>query len=291
MFVFRSIIRGEIATPRDVSSIVTASNQRKVWFRMASPSIPLKRCTKCGQEKPETHEFFSYHKMGRNGLWPTCRECNKKPSKREVLPPGQKRCTRCKEVFPADEIHFRYRKSHNALFSKCRQCEHLRDAELRHENAEQIQASQLRYIQNHPDRVKATKVKWDKANTDQRSIYAKQRYVENRDELLAKCREWQIANPEKRKARNQKRRSLRHNAEGTHTSDQIRELYQEQNGLCAYCGVRIMWGIPYDVHLDHVTPLSRGGSNWIDNILLCCQPCNLSKSKRMLDEWMRVRGW
>ena len=37
--------------------------------------------------------------------------------------------------------------------------------------------------------------------------------------------------------------------------------------------------------VDHIVPLSRGGSNDPDNLTACCIPCNSSKSDRLLSEW------
>lgn len=35
----------------------------------------FKRCSKCGELKPGTNEFFSKHKLGKNGLRPHCKAC------------------------------------------------------------------------------------------------------------------------------------------------------------------------------------------------------------------------
>ena len=37
----------------------------------------LKKCTKCGQEKPATNEYFSKQKGGKNGLSSSCKQCYK----------------------------------------------------------------------------------------------------------------------------------------------------------------------------------------------------------------------
>jgi 5-methylcytosine-specific restriction endonuclease McrA len=43
---------------------------------MSDSTTPLKRCTQCGSEFPETTEYFNKHKEGRNGLRPNCRICS-----------------------------------------------------------------------------------------------------------------------------------------------------------------------------------------------------------------------
>jgi 5-methylcytosine-specific restriction endonuclease McrA len=72
----------------------------------------------------------------------------------------------------------------------------------------------------------------------------------------------------------QRRRARKRAAEGSHTVDELKALFQRQRGKCAYCGVSIRNGY----HIDHVIPLARGGSNWIANIALACAKCNLTKS-------------
>ena len=49
---------------------------------------------------------------------------------------------------------------------------------------------------------------------------------------------------------------------------------------CAYCGTR-----PTRLDPDHVVPVSRGGANYIGNLLPACPPCNSSKRDLTLDEW------
>jgi 5-methylcytosine-specific restriction endonuclease McrA len=56
-------------------------------------------------------------------------------------------------------------------------------------------------------------------------------------------------------------------------------LLKRFNGLCAYCGKNKA------DHRDHVTPISKGGTDAIGNILPACAPCNLSKGSLLLIEW------
>lgn len=52
-------------------------------------------------------------------------------------------------------------------------------------------------------------------------------------------------------------------------------------GECVYC-FRV--GTTH----DHVIPLSRGGSDTPDNIVIACHSCNASKGPRTPDEWRQA---
>jgi len=52
---------------------------------------------------------------------------------------------------------------------------------------------------------------------------------------------------------------------------------------CAYCGALAE-------HLDHIEPLSRGGSDVEANIVPACAGCNLSKGAKTLAEWALTFG-
>jgi len=78
-------------------------------------------------------------------------------------------------------------------------------------------------------------------------------------------------------AKNQERRDY---SVGELSSGIRKELHDKQNGLCNGCGCELK-----NPHLDHVIPLSRGGTNTDDNVQLLCAPCNLSKGSKTMEEW------
>ena len=51
---------------------------------------------------------------------------------------------------------------------------------------------------------------------------------------------------------------------------------------CAYCGVKLS---RYTATIDHVIPLSRGGTDFKWNLVWCCKKCNQSKGSKLLSEW------
>lgn len=58
------------------------------------------------------------------------------------------------------------------------------------------------------------------------------------------------------------------------------QILRRDGHVCSYCGVtEAQWCV------DHIIPLSRGGTNDPDNLVACCFPCNSSKSDKLLEEW------
>ena len=73
------------------------------------------------------------------------------------------------------------------------------------------------------------------------------------------------------------------------TVDQWRELKAHYGGSCAYCG-RVPSGIRRDILvLEHIEPISRGGSHSRDNVVPACNRCNVRKGDLLLLEWICVR--
>lgn len=137
----------------------------------------------------------------------------------------------------------------------------------RETNKEKIAASSKAWKQANPDKVRASVRKWHKAHPE---------WLKN----------WRKANPEAYRAQVQTRKALMASAEGRHTAKELRALLEQQNWRCGYCRVSIRK--KYSV--DHIQPLSRGGSNWITNIQLLCQSCNSAKQDSDPIEYARRIG-
>lgn len=83
----------------------------------------------------------------------------------------------------------------------------------------------------------------------------------------------------------QNRRAKIKQVGGTFTAKDIMDLHIEQDGYCNGCW-ELLEILGY--HIDHVIPISKGGSNWPDNLQLLCPTCNLEKSAKMPEEWEKI---
>jgi len=76
---------------------------------------------------------------------------------------------------------------------------------------------------------------------------------------------------------------------GHHSEKEIEALYKLQKGECYYCGNKLgKLGIKKAFDKDHIKPLAMGGTNWLSNIALSCQPCNNKKHSKSEKEFWQV---
>jgi 5-methylcytosine-specific restriction endonuclease McrA len=94
-------------------------------------------------------------------------------------------------------------------------------------------------------------------------------------------RQWWIDHPEEYiiKRNNRRVKTLLTPKELRITVKQWRELLEEYNYKCAYCGKEIK------LSMDHIKTLSRGGLNTKENMVPACRHCNCSKGTKTCEEW------
>ena len=51
---------------------------------------------------------------------------------------------------------------------------------------------------------------------------------------------------------------------------------------CAYCGKLLS---THTATIDHIVPLSKGGTYDPDNLCWCCKKCNSAKGSKLYNEW------
>lgn len=106
--------------------------------------------------------------------------------------------------------------------------------------------------------------------------------------MRKRSKEHDQANPDKVRARADKR----HQQAGKFKpSDALKtQLAVEQKGCCALCCKPIDKGSLFDatqVQVEHLTPVSRGGTNDESNLVIACRTCNQEKAgKTMREYWL-----
>ena len=69
------------------------------------------------------------------------------------------------------------------------------------------------------------------------------------------------------------------------TSDELFGLIERQDYKCALSGIEIT---PKTAALDHITPISKGGTNQIDNLQWLDRKVNKAKSTMMQDDFIKL---
>ena len=197
---------------------------------------------------------------------------------------------------PCDNGHIDRRRSVNAI---CKSCEYEKTKRWRAANHAHVRAHANTYrLQNNERFREQERARY--AKNPQKFIEKQQRfYAENGEEIRARrkayhyetymnpevrrkaserAKQWVLDNPERAKTsrRNAKVKRRNLDTQGSHTSEDINEIFKAQKGKCAYC--RIAMHDKYTV--DHITSLAKGGTNDRRNIQLTCMPCNREKWAR-----------
>ncbi len=82
--------------------------------------------------------------------------------------------------------------------------------------------------------------------------------------------------PYVRLSRNQKKRKM--------TAGKRRQIMERDNYLCVLCGTG------EELTLDHILPLSEGGTNGNSNLRVLCHACNQRERRTRLDG-RQALGW
>jgi 5-methylcytosine-specific restriction endonuclease McrA len=161
-----------------------------------------------------------------------------------------------------------------------------------------------RYRQRYPERCKAAQKRSVLKNPEPSRAAARRQYHRRPEYYAKKLKAWEAAHPEaaktgrarrskrwaekhpeRMKANRQTRRARLAGAAGKHTEADLKKQLNGQSQRCFYCRALLNNGY----HVDHKTPLARGGGNGPDNLVCACAACNHSKGARTAEEFISKR--
>lgn len=116
-----------------------------------------------------------------------------------------------------------------------------------------------------------------KNNKERISSRSRKYHLKHKERILSRVKEWSKNNKDKVRTikQNYKHKRRVKESTGVKTSDLV-EWKNKESKVCYWCGV----SCESDYHVDHYEPLSKGGSHDIDNLVISCPKCNLSKSSK-----------
>ncbi len=170
-------------------------------------------------------------------------------------------------------------------------------------NADKIRASNKAYRRANPDKVAAAQKAYRAANSAKvkvwRKAWRKAYFEANPEKRNAQNKAWQKANPKKEKARkkawrdanpekcremDRKHRALKHKTQVEPVNEKI--VFMRDGWICQICHKRVNKSLKHphlmSPSLDHIIPLSQGGSHTYANVQLTHLRCNLSKQDNVL---------
>lgn len=234
-------------------------------------SIPQRECSRCKQKFPATLEYFYETKNTKLGLSARCKQCVIDATKeRRLANPDYAKEDYWRDV---ERSRNRGRKYYWDDPDKSRRLK--RESSARHPETRE------KYEADNADKIAAAKREWRKNNPDKVKKHKSESQKRNRPSANIRSKRYRDAHPEQGRVRVMIRIARKRNAEGSFTKSDIDTLHKTQKGLCWWCGKKLNG----KYHIDHRVALSRGGSNWPNNLCLACEHCNLSKNNKLPHEW------
>lgn len=159
-----------------------------------------------------------------------------------------------------------------ALYHKEHREEFLsRARKWRMDNRERSNQYSNDWVERNPEERKRIQVSWRRRNPEKVRIYRLLDYDRHPETYREAKRRYRNRYRDKHVAWWRAARARRGNALGSFTTAEWQLLVALFDNRCGYCwkGVKL--------EADHVVPLSKGGTNFIENILPACRSCNARK--------------
>ena len=164
---------------------------------------------------------------------------------------------------------------------QCKVCRNLGNKDYHAKDPER----QQRYYRNTIDLRRAYNRAYYEANRERIQAQVAAYREANAEKTRAAVRRWNRQNKEAKGEHHRRRRANTVAAEGTHSAAEVWTLAEAQEWLCAYCETPLFG----EYHVDHMQPLSRGGSDDWSNLAISCAKCNLSKGNKTAEEFVNAR--
>jgi 5-methylcytosine-specific restriction endonuclease McrA len=208
----------------------------------------------------------------------------------------QKVCSRC-GLAKDQSAYSRNQANSDGLAYYCKPCQSEYYREWRVRNAEKLKSYNKEWYQVNKEPVKQyrrihrerdlqVRKVWLKANPDKKIEYDRRYARRHPDAMKQYLRAWNKAHPESMLVQKHRRRARKAQNGGKYTRREWLALCAEYDNRCLCCG-RQAPGIRLQV--DHVIPISRGGTNDISNIQPLCAECNRVKFTDSTD-YRRPKG-
>ena len=185
-----------------------------------------------------------------------------------------------------ENFHVDNRKK-DGLRSRCKMCELEKAAKYRESKRELLACKQRAYYDKSGDIQRKASNNWKSKNKEHVSNYMSKWHKSNRDNRLEYHKQYSKDNPESVIERSRKRRAIIYSLDEHFTEKQFIEKFNSMGNKCYYCDIELSEKI---VTRDHYIPITKGGTDTIENIVPCCSSCNSRKYNTMPNEFILKFG-
>jgi 5-methylcytosine-specific restriction endonuclease McrA len=155
-----------------------------------------------------------------------------------------------------------------------------RTREWREANHEYYLKALMEWRQANSERARSCVTEWHKANPEKRREHCATWRKAHAEEIKVSKLEWHKRDPNRARMYQQARRAKKAANGGSFTTAEWQSLKQRYEFRCLCCS-RTEPDI--ELTMDHIVPVTQGGSNDISNIQPLCLTCNLSKGTKTRD--------
>jgi len=194
----------------------------------------------------------------------------------ELVLETTKTCRICKVAKPLNDFQ-RRSESADGYRNDCRDCRAIYYSEWRKKHLEEQRQISREYAANHREKSRARANHWRINNPSQKHAANLQWARKNRDKAVLSNLNWRRRNPEKGIVYANARRAREADADGSFDAEEWRVFLQAFGGKCVCCGRKAK------LTVDHIVPLSCGGTNHIENLQPLCLKCNSAKGTKTIN--------
>lgn len=253
----------------------------------------MKVCRDCGKELPLSDFYIDANR--KDGHYARCKKCHmaKCAEAKKKRPEYYREKER--ERYHADIEKARATKLRKYYANHDREIERMKAWKAAHKD--QLRERRVQYDAENSDRIKAYSREYnsrpeviaqrkDYDSTPERRSAAREhsrRYRDrNPERVKATTREWYRDNYEHVLLYNHAQRAKRRSVDvGDITQETWIDRVEYFGDRCAYC-----LAAPTVTHIEHMTPISRGGPHALENVVPACPSCNFRKGTKTLLEFL-----
>lgn len=225
--------------------------------------VPVCRIPECGRKVAARRLCQTHYKRDLKGL-PLDAPIKAAAVPALDLPDGRRVCKRCQEALPLDRFDVD-RRAKTGRRADCKACRSGYMKTYYSEHSEDRRAYMRARLLENPEHVRALDAERYLRDRDKRSTLATEHAQVRRARLLGREYEKGIT---------------------------VRRLRDRDGDACCHCGVEMIFrrfkageGTGEQATIEHLVPVSKGGTHTWENVALACRDCNFRRGAKSLDEW------